>query len=60
MLVKAVLIFLLAMVGLAMAGRALGLGPKRTKRLDAPTLCGRCGRLLDAREGCICGAPPRA
>lgn len=60
MLVKAVLVFLLGMVALAMVGRALGIGPKKRVRIEARALCGRCGRLLAPREACTCGTPPKA
>lgn len=60
MIIKAVLVFLLAMVGLAMVGRALGIGTRKTKRLQAPALCGDCGRLVAKGERCVCGAGPSA
>jgi hypothetical protein len=43
-----------------MVGRALGIGPKKRARIEAPALCGRCGRLRAPREACTCGTPPKA
>jgi hypothetical protein len=48
MLVKAVLVFLIAMAGLAMVGKALGMGRRAPPRLGKPVLCPRCGRLPKA------------
>jgi hypothetical protein len=56
MLVKAVLVFLIAMAGLAMVGKALGMGRRAPPRLGKPVLCPRCGRLPKAGR-CDCGAP---
>ncbi len=54
MLVKAVLVFLLLMVGVGMVGRAL------TRRKDVPRIgtarpCRSCGRLVRTGERCPCG-----
>jgi hypothetical protein len=56
-LVKAALLFLLAMAALALAGRALGRTRRPPPRLGGPVLCGRCGRLTGADGRCDCGGP---
>ena len=54
MLVKAVLVFLLAMAALGMVARALGLGGRNRPPRVASSLCRRCGRLLTPGEPCVC------
>ena len=63
MLVKAALIFLVAMVALAFAGRLRfprrKLPPgadKRAARVAAPVICIRCGTPIPGSGNCVCGA----
>jgi hypothetical protein len=60
MLIKAVLIFLLAMAAIGMIGNALfpgALGRSAKKRLTSkrPTSCKHCGRYVIGKSGCECG-----
>jgi hypothetical protein len=63
MLVKVVLLFLLAMVLVAMVGRALFPGALRRgpSRLPPakPATCPRCGSFLIGAGPCTCGGPKR-
>ena len=62
MLIKAVSLFLLGMVVLAMFGRLRF--PKRksdgglAKKLEKPALCGKCGRYIIGSGECDCTKPP--
>jgi hypothetical protein len=61
MLVKTVLVFLLAIVLVAMIGRALF--PSKFKAIAsrrAPGTCPRCGRYQIGKGDCACGAKRKA
>lgn len=65
MLVKVILVFLIAMMALAVFGRLrlprFKLPPgKATPRLPAPVICIRCGTPIPGPGNCPCGAarPP--
>ncbi len=63
MLVKAVSLFLIGMMVLAMFGRLRfpkGRKPDSTlaTKLEKPALCGTCGRYLIGSGGCDCKKPP--
>ena len=64
MLIKVTLLFLLAIVLVAMIGRALFPGALRrgTARRDVgkPGTCPRCGRCLIGKNGCDCTAGRKA
>ncbi|MFP5480162.1 MAG: hypothetical protein ACLGIE_10815 [Alphaproteobacteria bacterium] len=57
MLFKIILVFLLAMVLVALIGRALfpGALPRVMRKRKGPPVCDRCGRYLIGRKGCDCG-----
>lgn len=65
MLVRAVLLFLLAMAVLALFGRLRFPGTRGTRlrkpdaapRLPAPVICIRCGTPIPGKGACACGAP---
>lgn len=61
MLTKVVILFLLAMAGLALFGKMFRSKPPRLprSRLAAPPRCARCGEFIVGRAGCTCGDPPR-
>lgn len=57
MLFKVILVFLGAMVLVALIGRALfpGALPRMMRKRQGPPVCGKCGRYLIGRKGCDCG-----
>lgn len=57
MLTKIIFVFLLAMVLIALIGRALfpGALPKVLRKKSSPPVCGKCGRYLIGRKTCDCG-----
>jgi hypothetical protein len=58
MLIKAVLVFLAAMVVVAMIGNALfpgSIGRVVRKTIPKASRCSRCGRYLIGKSGCDCG-----
>jgi hypothetical protein len=57
MLFKIILVFLLAMVLIALVGRALfpGALPKVLRKKAFPPVCAKCGRYLIGRKTCDCG-----
>lgn len=60
MLVKAVLLFLLVMVVIAMLGNAMfpgaiGRGVRRRFGAVRPAVCKDCGRPVIGKSGCACG-----
>ena len=54
MLIKAVILFLLAMVAIGMVGKALFPGTKKPPALAKPTVCRSCGRYVIGKAGCDC------
>jgi hypothetical protein len=57
MLFKVILVFLLAMVLVALIGRALfpSALPRALQKRKGPPVCDRCGRYLIGRKTCDCG-----
>lgn len=57
MLTKIIIVFLGAMVLIALVGRALfpGALPKVLRKTSAPPVCAECGRYLIGRKTCDCG-----
>lgn len=60
MLIKAVLVFLLVMVVIAMLGNAMfpgaiGRGLRRRIGAARPSVCKSCGKPLIGKSGCSCG-----
>lgn len=57
MLVKVIIFFLLAMVLIALIGRALFPGslPRIMRKSSGPPRCAKCGRYLIGRKTCDCG-----
>ncbi|MCU0827131.1 MAG: hypothetical protein MUE52_06935 [Tabrizicola sp.] len=57
MLFKIILVFLLAMILIALVGRALfpGALPKVLRKKTSAPVCGKCGRYLIGRKTCDCG-----
>ena len=57
MLFKIILVFLGAMVLIAMVGRALfpSKMPRLMRKRDKPPVCAKCGRYLIGRKDCDCG-----
>lgn len=57
MLLKAILVFLGAMVLIALIGRALfpSALPKVLRKKASPPVCAKCGRYLIGRSTCDCG-----
>lgn len=57
MLLKVILVFLLAMVLVALIGRALfpGALPRVMRKRQAPPVCNKCGRYLIGTRTCDCG-----
>jgi hypothetical protein len=57
MLLKTIILFLGAMVLIALIGRALfpGAMPKVLRKKASPPVCARCGRYLIGRSTCDCG-----
>jgi hypothetical protein len=56
-LLKTIIVFLGAMVLIALVGRALfpGALPKVLRKKSAPPVCAKCGRYLIGRTTCDCG-----
>jgi hypothetical protein len=61
MLLKTIILFLGAMVLIALIGRALfpGAMPKVLRKKASPPVCARCGRYLIGRSTCDCGGKPK-
>lgn len=62
MLTKIAILFLLAMVGLAMIGRLFRAKPPRLPppvRDVTPPRCKECGEFIIGKGDCACSAPPR-
>jgi hypothetical protein len=57
MLLKTIILFLGAMVLIALVGRALfpGVLPKVLRKKSSPPVCDKCGRYLIGRSTCDCG-----
>jgi hypothetical protein len=57
MLLKTIILFLGAMVLIALIGRALfpGAMPKVLRKKASPPVCAKCGRYLIGRSTCDCG-----
>jgi hypothetical protein len=57
MLLKTIILFLGAMVLIALIGRALfpSAMPKVLRKKVSPPVCGKCGRYLIGRSTCDCG-----
>lgn len=57
MLFKIIIVFLGAMILIALVGRALfpGALPKLLRKKASPPVCGKCGRYLIGRKTCDCG-----
>jgi hypothetical protein len=57
MLLKTIIVFLGAMVLIALVGRALfpGALPKVLRKKSSTPVCARCGRYLIGRTTCDCG-----
>jgi hypothetical protein len=57
MLVKVILLFLLAMVLVALIGRAFfpSALPRAMQKRQGPPRCGKCGRYLIGTKTCDCG-----
>ena len=57
MLLKTIIVFLGAMVLIALIGRALfpGALPKVLRKKSSPPVCDKCGRYLIGRKTCDCG-----
>lgn len=57
MLLKVIIVFLGAMVLIALVGRALfpGAMPKVLRKKSSPPVCAKCGRYLIGRKTCDCG-----
>jgi hypothetical protein len=57
MLFKIIIVFLGAMVLIALVGRALfpGALPGAFRKKSSPPVCARCGRYLIGRKDCDCG-----
>jgi hypothetical protein len=57
MLLKTILVFLGAMVLIALVGRALfpGALPRVLRKKVSPPVCAKCGRYLIGRSTCDCG-----
>lgn len=57
MLLKVIILFLLAMVLVALIGRAFfpSALPRMMKRRSGPPRCAKCGRYLIGRKTCDCG-----
>ena len=57
MLFKVILVFLLAMVLIALVGRALfpGAMPRVMRKRAAAPVCGKCGSYLIGTKTCDCG-----
>jgi hypothetical protein len=57
MLTKVIIVFLGAMILIALVGRALfpGAMPKILRKKAAAPVCGTCGRYLIGRKTCDCG-----
>lgn len=57
MLVKIILLFLLAMILVALIGRALfpSALPRALRKQQSPKHCGKCGRPLIGKGPCDCG-----
>lgn len=57
MLFKVILVFLLAMVLIALVGRAIfpGAMPRVMRKRQKAPVCGKCGRYLIGQKTCDCG-----
>jgi hypothetical protein len=57
MLVKVIIVFLLAMVLVALIGRTLfpSALPRVMRKRQSPPVCAKCGRYLIGRTTCDCG-----